>query len=141
MATKLLLIYDGECTYCRGLARLVRALDVRRRFFILPYASAEAQHLLRAQFGENFGFSMFLFEEDSVSWGREAARRIVQGLKVPGARVAFWLYPIIVSVVSRLTRRTRPVCGPEGAATISHRLPLAPTVRQHLQELLQRPML
>lgn len=110
---KLLLIYDGACAYCRGFARLVRVLDQRKRFVLLPYESAKAQELLRAQFGENFGFSMFLFDENSVSWGREAAQRIVRELRVPGARVAFWLYPTLVAIVSLLTRRQRKVCGPE----------------------------
>ncbi|MCX8103978.1 MAG: DUF393 domain-containing protein [Candidatus Bipolaricaulota bacterium] len=108
---KLLLIYDGTCAYCRGFARLVRALDWRKKFALLPYESPEAQRLLRAQFGENFGFAMFLFNEESVSWGREAAQRIVRELGVPGARAAFWLYPALVSIVSRLARRS--VCGPE----------------------------
>lgn len=113
MASKLLLIYDGTCAYCRGFARLVRALDRRKRFVLLPYESERAQHLLRAQFGENVGFAMFLFDEESVSWGREAARRIMYALRVPGARLAFWLYPLLVLIVSRLTRRQRSVCGPE----------------------------
>ncbi|MDW8031571.1 MAG: DCC1-like thiol-disulfide oxidoreductase family protein [Candidatus Bipolaricaulota bacterium] len=112
MAPKLLLIYDGTCAYCRGFARLVRALDWRKKFALLPYESERAQHLLRAQFGENVGFAMFLFDEESVSWGREAARRIMNALRVPGARLAFWLYPVLVSVVSRLARRPRNVCGP-----------------------------
>ena len=112
VATKLL-VYDGRCAYCRGFARLMRVLDRHRRFALLPFDSAPAQELLRAQFGEDFGFAMFLFEEDSVSWGRTAAQRIIQNLRLPGARVAFWLYPAIVSLVSRLTRRERTVCGPE----------------------------
>ncbi|MDW8329959.1 MAG: DCC1-like thiol-disulfide oxidoreductase family protein, partial [Candidatus Bipolaricaulota bacterium] len=93
---KLLLIYDGTCAYCRGFARLVRLLDRRKKFALLPFESAEAQRVLRAQFGENVGFAMFLFDEESVSWGAEAAKRIVRALALPGASVAFWLYPKIV---------------------------------------------
>lgn len=111
MATKLL-IYDGQCAYCRGFARVVRLLDRYKRLALLPYESAQAQELLQAQFGEDFGFAMFLFEEDSVSWGREAAQRIVRELRVPGARLAFWLYPALVAMVSWLTCRQRNVCGP-----------------------------
>lgn len=109
---KLLLIYDGTCAYCRSFARLVRALDLRKRFVLLPFESDDAQRLLRAQFGESFGFAMFLFDAESVSWGSEAAKRIVQALSLPGASLAFWLYPKIVQVVSLLTRRQRSVCGP-----------------------------
>ncbi len=137
MATNVL-IYDGQCAYCRGFARLVRMLDVRQRFALLPFASESAQRLLRAQFGEDFGFSMFLFEEDSVSWGREAAQRIVRKLGLPGARLAFWLYPLIVATVSRVTGRERTVCGP---ACVQHQdrcqaLPLQAPLKGELQKLL-----
>lgn len=109
------LIYDGQCGYCRGFARLVRLLDFRKRFILLPFESEHAQSLLRAQFGKDFGFAMFLFGGDTVSWGQEAAQRIMLRLGLPGARLAFWLYPQIVWLVSWLTRRGRTVCGPECA--------------------------
>lgn len=133
------MIYDGACAYCRGFARLVHVLDMRKRFALLPLESEDAQRLLRAQFGENFGFAMFLFDEETVSWGREAARRIVQGLGVPGARLAFWLYPAIVSVVSKLTRRKREVCGPECVQhqqQVFQAVPLQAPVKLELQQLL-----
>lgn len=112
---KLLLIYDDACAYCRSFARLVCTLDWHKRFALLPYESAQAQELLRAQFGENFGFAMFLFDAESVSWGAEAARKIARALALPGASLAFWLYPKIVQLVSWLVRRQRRVCGPECA--------------------------
>jgi predicted DCC family thiol-disulfide oxidoreductase YuxK len=133
MATKVL-IYDGQCAYCRGFARLARTLDFSQKFALLPFESEPAQRLLRAQFGADFGFAMFLFEEDSVSWGRAAAQRIVQNLQLPGARLAFWLYPTIVSIVSRLTRRHR--CGP-GCAADSSALSAAPLTEHAQAELSQ----
>ncbi len=138
MATKLL-IYDGACAYCRGFARLVRALDVRKRFVLLPFESEDAQRLLRAQFGESFGFAMFLFEEESVSWGAEAAQRIMRELRVPGARLALWLYPVTVSGVSLLTRRQKRVCGPEciqNQHQAYQAVPLQASVKLELQQLL-----
>ncbi len=107
---------------------------------MLPYESALAQELLRAQFGEDFGFAMFLFEEDSVSWGRQAAQRVIQKLALPGARLAFWLYPAIVAVVSRLTRRQRAVCGPACAqlspkSSAPLEAPLTPESRRLLLSL------
>jgi predicted DCC family thiol-disulfide oxidoreductase YuxK len=135
MATKVL-IYDGQCAYCRGFARLARALDFSKKFALLPFESEPAQRLLRAQFGADFGFAMFLFEEDSVSWGRAAAQRIVQSLRLPGARLAFWLYPTIVSIVSRLTRRHRKVCGP-GCAADGAALSAAPLTEHAQSELSQ----
>ncbi len=134
-----LLMYDSHCAYCRGFARVVRLLDVRKRFIVLPLESDPAQVLLRAQFGENFGFAMFLFEAESVSWGSEAAQRIIQALALPGASLAFWLYPAIVKCVSRVTRRERTVCGPECAehdAKNAHIVPLKAQVKQELHKLL-----
>lgn len=136
MAAKIL-IYDGQCAYCRGFARLVRLLDLRKRFIVLPFESTHAQSLLHAQFGENFGFAMFLFEADSISWGSEAAQRIVQTLSLPGASVAFRLYPALVKWVSRVTRRERTVCGPECAdANNAQIVPLKAQVKQELHKLL-----
>jgi len=105
---------------------------------LLPYESAQAQELLRAQFGENFGFAMFLFEEESVSWGSEAAKRVVQALSLPGASLAVWLYPKVVQVVSWLTRRQRRVCGPECFPQLQYgsaRVPLKPELRELLLNL------
>lgn len=135
MAAKVL-IYDGECAYCRGFARLVHVLDFGRRFRLLPFESPDAQRLLRAQFGKQFGFAMFLFEDESVSWGQEAARRIVQALSLRGASLAFLLYPKILRMVSWLTRRERPVCGPSCAGGgLSGSVPVNERVKE-LRELL-----
>lgn len=134
MLTLKLVIYDGDCLYCRSFVRLLGWLDRQRRFRVLPYQSAESQALLRAQFGDHCGFSLFLFEENSVSWGREAARRIVKTLHLPGAPLAFWLYPTVVRVVSFLTRREQIVCGPEcagrHAAASVQSLPLKDQLKQ-----------
>lgn len=116
-----LLIYDGTCSYCRAFVGILKKLDRRGRFRTMEFDSPEAQALLQAQFGERFGFAMYLFELDAgeVSWGREAARRVVRGLGLSSAlaRLAFWLYPAVVKIVSKLTRRTRRVCGPECAGS------------------------
>jgi len=112
-----LLIYDGECAYCRAFVAVLQRLDRQRRFRALAFDAQQARALLQAQFGERYGFAMYLFELNAgeVSWGREAARRVVRGLGLPHpiARLAFWLYPAVVRLVSWLTRRRRRVCGPE----------------------------
>lgn len=114
-----LLIYDGGCAYCRAFAGVLRRLDRHRRFVSWEYDSPQAGKILRAQFGEQYGFAMYLFEFDKeeVSWGAQAARRIVGTLSLPhwAAKLAFYLYPTLVKLVSILTRRRRPVCGPECA--------------------------
>ncbi len=119
MATQLL-IYDGDCAYCRGFVQLVRLLDRKRQISVLGFDAPEAQALLRAQFGEHFGFTMYLFEVEEVSWSREAARRIIESLSLPRwmAKLAFRIYPSLVHLVSKLTQRTRLVCGPKCVMTI-----------------------
>jgi predicted DCC family thiol-disulfide oxidoreductase YuxK len=138
---KQVLIYDDECAYCRGFAHLVRPLDFRKRFIVLPFESDQAQALLRAQFGKDFGFAMFLFEEERVSWGAEAAKRIVQALALPGASLAFWLYPRVVRLVSWLTRRERTACGPECATPEDKHqtVPLQTQVKLSLERMLKHP--
>ncbi len=120
MAEKLL-IYDGECAYCRSFVQLVRTLDRHTEIAVIPFADPKSQVLLRAQFGESYGFAMYLFEPKEVSWGAEAAQRITETLSLPRwlARLAFYVYPSLVKLVSKLARRTRPVCGPE-CAGLSH---------------------
>jgi predicted DCC family thiol-disulfide oxidoreductase YuxK len=112
-----LLIYDGDCAYCRAFVSLLRRLDRHRRFSVMDYNSPQAQALLNSQFAEGYGFSMYLFEFDErqVSWGAEAARRVMESLRMPHllAQLAFHTYPALVRIVSRLTRRKRSVCGPE----------------------------
>ncbi len=137
-----LLIYDGECAYCRAFVAVLQRLDRQRRFRALAFDAQQAQALLQAQFGERYGFAMYLFELNTgeVSWGREAARRVVRGLGLPHpiARLAFWLYPAVVRLVSWLTRRRRRVCGPEcaGASARGGRAPLAPEARRAALALL-----
>jgi len=122
MAQVKLLIYDGHCAYCRAFVSVLKRLDRRRLFKMWEYDSPPAGKILRAQFGENYGFAMYLFEFDAeeVSWGAEAARRIVETLSLPRwtAKSVFSLYPKLVKLVSALTRRTQPVCGPECAGAI-----------------------
>ncbi len=111
---RMIVIYDNQCAYCRGFVQILKKLDKHKKFFVLPYEDQSAQTLLQAQFGRAFGFSMYLFEKNQVSWGREAAKRITAALSLPKAlaELVFATYPAIVKFVSKLTGRTRAVCGP-----------------------------
>lgn len=134
--TRLLLIYDGDCSYCRTFARTLQWLDRRDRIAILPYDAPEAQRLLRAQFDEEIGFTLYLFTPERVLWAGSAARGAVQalGLPRPLGWLAFVLYPAVVRAVSRLSGRRRAVCLP-GQAACQTRLrdegaaPLRPAAR------------
>jgi len=141
-----LLIYDGGCAYCRAFTSVLKRLDRRRLFKMWDYDSSPAGRILRAQFGENYGFSMYLFEFDAeeVSWGAEAARCIVETLSLPRwtAKLAFYIYPSLVRLISILMRRTRSVCGPECAGLgdrsqkqMQQRLNLRPDALQELERL------
>jgi hypothetical protein len=90
-------------------------MDRRPQIAVIPFDDPESQALLRAQFGESYGFAMYLFEREEVSWGAEAARRIVASIALPRwmSKLAFSIYPSMVKLVSMLTRRTRTVCGPD----------------------------
>lgn len=116
MNTKLL-IYDGKCFYCRSFVQLVHLLDRRKTIFVLPFDAPDSRALLHAQFGDHYGFAMYLFEHEQVSWGQEAAQRIIKTLLLPQwmARLAFHMYPSLVKLVSWLTRRERQFCGPNYA--------------------------
>lgn len=120
-----LLIYDGDCRYCRAFARLLGNLDRQDRFVQRPFDAPDAQALLHAQFGEAIGFAMYLVEADRVSWGARAAERVVEtlggprSLKRPLKWLAFRLYPWLLGIVSRLSGREREVCGPACAVPTS----------------------
>jgi len=114
------LIYDGECAYCRRFAWAARRLDRRGRVRPLAYDDAEARALLNAQFGDRPGFTMYLFRGERVYWAQAAARELVRVLGLPGpvSWLAFRLYPALVKLVTRLTRRERAVCMPgQGACS------------------------
>ncbi len=115
MATeKTLLIYDGECSYCRRFAKTARWLDRGRRLELLPYQSPQAQDILTAQFGSDAGFTMYLFDQQHVFWAQSAAREATRLLGLPRLLqwLGFHLYPKVVEVVSKLTGRQQAVCMP-----------------------------
>ena len=114
---RVLLVYDEKCIYCRSFTRVIHWLDRKKGFKILAYDSPEVLELLQAQFGLHHGFAMFLFEDKCVSWGAKAAQRVAELVVLPCwiRLLALHLYPSFVRLVSKLTHRTREVCGPECA--------------------------
>lgn len=114
-----LLIYDGSCVYCRRFVQMVHWLDRHQNLNFLPYAAEDAQALLRAQFGANSGFTIYLFQGKEVFWAQSAARAVVQRLGLPRfiGWLAFVAYPILVRGVSWLTRRQQIVCMPGNGET------------------------
>lgn len=106
------LIYDKECPYCRAVSLAATGLsDVD----IIEYGSKEAREMVEAAFDDP-GFTLYLFENNRVYWGREVARRIFKRVGLP-ARVSMpfiRLYPEFVRLFSAIRGRSsfrQPVCG------------------------------
>ncbi len=108
------LVYDSGCPYCTGIAKLASSLsDIE----IQSYQSDEARELLDETF-EDPGFTLYLFEEDTVYWGSEAAERISEHLGIPGVLrpAVVGTYPHLVKLFSILSGRSgvrQPVCDNE----------------------------
>jgi len=117
MKTLKLLIYDDQCFYCRKFKEIITRLSRTQDFVFLPFDDEKVQKVLQAQFGSSPGFTMYFFDQarGEVSWGRDAAKRVLEALSLPRwlASFAFWIYPSLVRFVSILTRRKRTVCAPE----------------------------
>lgn len=137
-----LLVYDGHCATCARFARMAQRLDRNHQLRLLPYADGAAQQLLRDQFGPQIGFTMYLFDGQTVYWARSAARQVVRllGLPAPLAWLAFALYPALVRAVSWLGGRRQAVCmpGKGGCArawTASGQAALTPEAQRRLAEV------
>jgi len=108
------LIYDNDCPYCKAVSL---AAAVVSNIQALPYESEKAQEMLESAF-EDPGFTLYLFEEESVYWGREAARRTLERTSLPKNLFLPFIrfYPQFVRTFSVLSGRNgvrEPVCTSE----------------------------
>lgn len=123
MRDKAILIYDDVCPYCRRFAQTARWLDRYGSLQILPFQGEDAQGLLRAQFGAQTGFTLYVFKRGEAHWAQAAARETVTHLGLPRwfGWLSFRAYPAVVTAVSRLTGRRQAVCMPgQGACATAH---------------------
>ncbi len=100
-------IYDGNCPFCRLAANTAsKFLGLER----LEFDSGDAQRLLEREFDDP-GFTLYLFEEDTVYFGGEASRRIAERLGLPGflAEYVSEHYLQLAGLLSVLTGRRRSV--------------------------------
>lgn len=106
-----ILIYDRKCHYCRIIADITSQLsDIE----VMPYQNEEAQDMLEEAF-EDPGFTLYLFEDDRVYWGREAARMAAKKTLLPSIALGpvINFYPWLVKLFSELGGRREvkhPVC-------------------------------
>ena len=61
-----IVIYDDKCKVCTAFGMFGKGV------IPLGFHSEEGRRLLRAQFGEDYGFSFVFFSEEYVSWSSDA---------------------------------------------------------------------
>lgn len=102
------LIYDGECEFCRRMIRLVERWDTGDRIRTIPFQSADlsGHEIPRAAAEE----AMHLVDPDGRVWrGAIAARELLRAL--PGGGPIRWLFfvpgvlPVAERVYSWIARR------------------------------------
>jgi predicted DCC family thiol-disulfide oxidoreductase YuxK len=80
------LLYDGDCRFCRASARAVAALDRRRSFAILPLDDPAAAPLLASVPPERRGESMSVVQPDG--WVLSAGDALIELTRVlPGGEL------------------------------------------------------
>jgi len=98
-----ILIYDEKCPYCVTISKIV---DLSSRFETISYQSEEAQKLLKEEFDDP-GFTFFLFEDEKIFYGDQAAKRTAEKLyrsKIIG-KIFYELYPSLSKLFAFLSKR------------------------------------
>ncbi len=114
---KNLAIYDSKCYYCSLMTNFVKKFDKENKILYLPYETNLGKSILNKQFGDEIGFTLYLFEpqEKRVYWGDYATSRILEIINFPG--IITWafpkIYPTLVKTVSYVIKRHSKVCPPE----------------------------
>ncbi len=106
--THAILIYDSKCSFCRAFKETVTKLDKSKKILFWSYYSPKSKELLKAQFGKEYGFSLYLFEKSNVSIGGEAVKACFRAIGKPAFQMHS-LYPLVVRLVSLATGRKRKV--------------------------------
>ena len=106
-----ILIYDSKCIYCRSFKGLLESLDTEKKLKFWSYYSGMARKLLKAQFGEEYGFTLYLFTDQKVYMAKEAVNGSFKALGIFAFK-AYLLYPAVAHIVSLLTNRQKKVMVP-----------------------------
>lgn len=108
------LIYDEKCLYCRAVSQTAAYMsDIE----ILPYDTDKARKRIQDAFEEP-GFTLYLFDDDRVYWGRQAAKKVAEKTAVPYTLLhpVIASYPYLVRLFSVLSSRAgveQPECDSE----------------------------
>lgn len=110
-----LLVYDGDCPYCRMFASFMDALG---GVSTVPFSDERAQAVLEVLFSEP-GFTMYVVTTERVSWGGRAAFRAGRRVGLPVVLSGFVAdhYRGIASFITWLTGRDRTYESPETCET------------------------
>jgi len=68
------LVYDGECPYCRAIARWVRTMDLRNRFRLTDINSGRGRLLVESHHSR-FVDTPHLFTDELVYYGVKPTAR------------------------------------------------------------------
>ncbi len=104
---KLLLIYDGECRFCRFGMEVVRNLDLMRALAFCPFGHAVAEERLAVVPLDERNESFHAATSGEVFSGTEAARKALEALPLGRIATAFGLhnaYPLLARSRSLLGR-------------------------------------
>lgn len=118
------LLYSGECRFCRWAARVVVALDASERLALLPLADAEAGRLLESIPEESRLASWWLIRREGTPVAGKRGAGVVLLTEIPRTRpvgralgalgLSFLVDTIDAFVAQRRARLSRFV--PDGAA-------------------------
>lgn len=104
MATKSILVFDDKCGPCTIFA----GSGKRNRIISMGWASGEAQKLMIAQFGKDYGFTLMLFTEQNVYWGPMAAKETVRLAYASLLDdIMYRAYPYLVGFLNVVLQRKR----------------------------------
>ncbi|MCH7809985.1 MAG: DUF393 domain-containing protein [Chloroflexi bacterium] len=119
------LLYDGDCRFCRFVARGIEALDRRRRFGYLPFADELALKLLAPVPAEKKEHSVHLvFPDGAIASAGDALAELARVLPMGGVltaaahdhrhvRGAFqWGYGLVADRRGQLSNLVPDVRGP-----------------------------
>ena len=119
------LLYDGECRFCRFMARAIEALDRDRRFGYLPFADELALDLLAPMPADEREHSIHVvFPDGDIASAGDALAELSRVLPLGGVltaaahdhrrvRVAFhWSYDLVADQRGRLSSLVPDVRGP-----------------------------
>jgi predicted DCC family thiol-disulfide oxidoreductase YuxK len=107
MSENLLLIYDGDCRFCRFGIQFVHTLDLRRALDFCPFGLPAAEERLSVLPEAERYASFHAATDDGLFSGTDAARKTIEALPFGRIATAFGvhnLYPVLAGSRSILGR-------------------------------------